>query len=36
MRVDDTLLTKSGINLILHKPFTDDDFKQAITQFLAS
>lgn len=36
MRVDDTILTKSGINTILHKPFTDDDFKQAITQFLAS
>lgn len=35
MRVDDTLLTKSGINIILHKPFTDDDFKQAITRFLA-
>lgn len=36
VRVDETLLTKSGINLILHKPFTDDDFKQAITQFLVS
>ncbi len=36
MRVNDTILTKSGINTILHKPFTDDDFKQAITQFLAS
>ncbi len=35
MRVDDTLLTKSGINIILHKPFTDNDFKQAITRFLA-
>jgi CheY-like chemotaxis protein/HEAT repeat protein len=35
MRVDDTILTKSGINFILHKPFTDDDFKQAITRFLA-
>ena len=35
MRVDDTILTKSGINIILHKPFTDDDFKQAITRFLA-
>jgi len=34
MRVNDTILTKSGINKILHKPFTDDDFKQAIYQFL--
>ncbi len=34
MQVNDSILTKSGINKILHKPFTDDDFKKAITQFL--
>ena len=35
IRVNDSVLTKSGINKILHKPFTDDDFKQAISQFLS-
>lgn len=34
VRIDDSVLTKSGINKILHKPFTDDDFKKAITKFL--
>ena len=34
MSVNDSILTKSGINKILHKPFTDDDFKKAIYQFL--
>ena len=34
IQVNDAVLTKSGINKILHKPFTDDDFKQAIYQFL--
>ncbi|MCP4721246.1 MAG: response regulator, partial [Desulfobacteraceae bacterium] len=34
MSVNDSILTKSGINIILHKPFTDDDFKKAIYQFL--
>ncbi len=35
IQVNDSILTKSGINKILHKPFTDDDFKKAVTQFLA-
>jgi len=35
IKVNDSILTKSGINKILHKPFTDDDFKQAISQFLS-
>ncbi|MCP3941136.1 MAG: response regulator [Desulfobacteraceae bacterium] len=34
IRVNDSILTKSGINKILHKPFTDDDFKKAVHQFL--
>jgi CheY-like chemotaxis protein len=34
MQVNDTILTKSGINKILHKPFSDDEFKQAIHEFL--
>jgi len=32
--VNDTILKKSGINTLLHKPFSDDDFKKAIFQFL--
>jgi len=35
MQVNDSILKKSGINKILHKPFTDDEFKKAVTQFLA-
>lgn len=34
LQVNDSILTKSGINKILHKPFSDDEFKQAIYQFL--
>lgn len=33
--VNDTILSKSGINTILHKPFSDDDFKKAVLKFLA-
>ncbi|MDD9303668.1 MAG: response regulator [Desulfobacter sp.] len=32
--VNDALLKKSGINQVLHKPFSDDDFKKAILKFL--
>ncbi len=31
--VNDTILTKSGINKILHKPFTDEEFQKTITAF---
>ena len=31
--VNDTILTKSGINKILHKPFTDEAFQKAIAAF---
>jgi CheY-like chemotaxis protein len=34
IQVTDSILTKSGINKILHKPFTDDEFKKTIDQFL--
>ncbi len=34
IQVNDSMLTKSGINKILHKPFTDDEFKKAIHTFL--
>ena len=34
IKIDDTVLTKSGINKILHKPFKDEDFYNAIGQFL--
>jgi HEAT repeat protein/CheY-like chemotaxis protein len=34
IRIDDSVLTKSGINKILHKPFTDEDFKKAVLSFL--
>jgi len=34
IQVNDSILTKSGINKILHKPFTDDEFKKAIHTFL--
>lgn len=36
IQVSDSILTKSGINKILHKPFTDDEFKEAILQFISS
>ncbi len=32
--INDSVLTKSGINHILHKPFTDEDFKQSIENFI--
>ena len=34
IKIDDSVLTKSGINKILHKPFTDDDFKKGIGAFI--
>jgi HEAT repeat protein/ActR/RegA family two-component response regulator len=34
VKIDDTVLTKSGINKILHKPFKDDDFFSAIGEFI--
>lgn len=34
IKVSDTVLTKSGINKILHKPFTDDEFHKAIKSFI--
>lgn len=34
IRIDDSVLTKSGINKILHKPFTDKDFQKTVTAFL--
>ncbi len=34
IKVNDTVLTKSGINKILHKPFTDDEFQKAIKSFI--
>jgi len=34
IKVNDTVLTKSGINKILHKPFTDDEFCKAIKSFI--
>ncbi len=33
-KVDDSFLTKSGISKILHKPFTDEELKDAVTAFL--
>ena len=32
--INDFVLTKSGINHILHKPFTDEDFKKSIENFI--
>ena len=32
--VNDAILKKSGINQVLHKPFTDDAFKAAVSQFV--
>jgi CheY-like chemotaxis protein len=34
IRINNSVLTKSGINKILHKPFTDQDFKDAVGKFL--
>nr|NJM01576.1 response regulator [Desulfobacula sp.] len=34
IRVNDTVLTKSGINQVLHKPFTDDAFHKAVNSFI--
>ncbi len=34
IKVDDSILTKSGINKILHKPFTDEEFHSSVGQFL--
>jgi len=36
IRVNDTILTKSGINQVLHKPFTDDQFHKAVNSFIKS
>ncbi len=33
--IDNALLTRSGINRILHKPFTDDAFKTAVRAHIA-
>ncbi len=32
--INDSVLTKSGINHVLHKPFTDEDFKKSIESFI--
>ena len=32
--VNDTILKKSGINQVLHKPFTDEEFNAAVTAFI--
>lgn len=34
IQIDDSVLTKSGINKILHKPFTDEAFNKTIFQFI--
>ncbi len=34
IKIDDTVLTKSGINTILHKPFKDDEFYAAIEKLI--
>ncbi|MCK5696152.1 MAG: HEAT repeat domain-containing protein [Desulfobacula sp.] len=34
VNINDSVLTKSGIHKILHKPFTDEEFKAAITSFI--
>ncbi len=36
MQVNDSILSKAGINHILYKPFSDNDFKKAVTGFLES
>ena len=32
--INDSVLTKSGINQVLHKPFTDEEFKNSIESFV--
>mgnify|MGYP005849336575 CR=1 FL=1 len=34
--INNALLTRSGINRILHKPFTDDAFKTAVRRYIAT
>jgi CheY-like chemotaxis protein len=34
IQIDDSVLTRSGINTILHKPFTDELFKETILPFI--
>jgi CheY-like chemotaxis protein/HEAT repeat protein len=34
IKVNSTMLEKSGINKILHKPFTDEEFSKVINEFL--
>ncbi len=34
IKVNSTMLEKSGINKILHKPFTDEEFTKVINEFL--
>lgn len=34
IKINDSVLTKSGINKILHKPFTDEEFHKAVSQFI--
>jgi hypothetical protein len=34
IKVNDTVLKKSGINKILHKPFTDKEFHKAVSSFI--
>ena len=36
VRVDDAILKKSGINQVLHKPFTDEAFKKAVDTFIGA
>ncbi len=33
--VNDSILKKSGINKVLHKPFTDEEFKESVLTFIA-
>ncbi len=35
IKVNDKVLTQSGINLVLHKPFTDEAFQKAIKRFIS-
>ncbi len=34
IKVNNTILEKSGINKILHKPFTDEEFNQVVNKFI--
>lgn len=36
VHVNDAILQKSGINKVLHKPFTDEDFNGAVNKFIKS